>query len=98
MLDQIVLAGSLPARCRDDLANRIKLVVAGEDHRFLHDPPLPALAIVNLVLGLLDEHEVAENIEEAVALQHFFPKVARAVARRMLRVPGTALHFSRMTA
>src|ERR1019366_3690919 len=50
------------------------------------------------LFGLLDEHEVAENVQKAVALEHFFPEVSSTVPRGMLWVPGPALHFAGMAA
>ena len=73
-------------------------MVAREDHRFLGDAPLAALAVVDLLFLLLDEHEVAEDVEEAVALEHLLPEVAGAVAGRMLRVARAALHLAGMAA
>ena len=98
MLDQVVVARPFAARRGDDLAHRVELVVAREDHRLLGDAPLATLAVVDLLLLLLHEHEVPEDVEEAVALEHVFPEVARAVAGRMLRVAGAALHLARMAA
>src|SRR6266498_65595 len=37
-----------------------------------------------------------EDVEEAVTLQHFLPKIAGTIARVVLRVPGTALHLAGM--
>ena len=98
VLDQVVPARPLAAGRRHELPHGIELVVAREDQRFLGDASLAALAVVDLLLLLLDEHEVAEDVEEAVALKHLLPEVARAVARRMLRVAGAALDLARMAA
>ena len=98
MLDQVVPARPLTSRRGDDLPHRVELVVAREDHRFLGVAPLAALAVVDLFFLLLHEHEVPEDVEEAVALKHALPEVACAVARRMLWVAGAALHFARMAA
>ena len=41
---------------------------------------------------------MAENIEEALALEHFLPKVARAIAGWMLRITRSAYDLPRMAA
>src|SRR5256886_13209491 len=56
--------------------------------------PISALAVVHLLFFLLDEHEVAKDVEEAVELHHLFPKITRAVARSVLRIPCAALNFA----
>ena len=86
------------ASAGDDLPHRVELMVAREDHRFPDHPPLSAVAVVDLLFPLLDEHEVAEDVEEAVALEHLLPEVAGAVAGRMLRIARAALYLARMAA
>ena len=66
-------------------------MVAGEDHGLVDDAPSTALVVFALFLFLFDEHEVAEDVEEAVAFQHFLPEIAGAVARGVLRVASAAL-------
>ena len=41
---------------------------------------MSAAAVIHFLLLLLEENEVAENIEKALELEHFFPEVARAIA------------------
>ena len=98
MLDQIVFAGAFLRPHTHNFAHRIELVIAGEDHGFFFNTPLPALAIVSLFFAFLDEHEMAEDIEKAVALQHLFPEVSAAVSGRMLRIARSALHLAGMAA
>ena len=98
MLDQIVVARPFAPRRGDGLPHRVELVVARKNHRLLGDAPLTALAIVDLLLSLLQEHEVPKDVEEAVALEHVFPEVARPVAGRMLRIAGAALNLAWMAA
>ena len=52
----------------------VELMVAREDHRLLRHQPMPAAAVVHLLLLLFEEHEVAENVEEAVELQRLPPR------------------------
>ena len=40
---------------------------------------------------------MAENIEEAFELEHFFPEVARPVTGFVLRIARATLHFAGMT-
>src|SRR3569833_3799184 len=82
-------------RC-DDLPHGIQLVVAREDHGLFADASLPTLSVVNLLLALLNEHEVAEDVQKAVPLEHVLPKVTGAVATRVLRVSCSALHLARV--
>ena len=69
-------------------------MVTREDHGLVDDAPSTALVVFALFLFLLDEHEMAEDVEEAVALQHFLPEIAGAVARGVLRVASAALHLA----
>ena len=98
VLDQVAPAGALCARHGDELPHRVELVVAGEDQGLPGDPPRPALAVVRLLVLRLDEHEVAEDVEEALAFQHFLPEIAGAVSGRVLRIAGAAAHLARMAA
>ena len=68
-------------------------MIAGEDHGFVDAAPGMAFFFL-----LLDEHEVAEDVEEAVAFQHFLPEIAGAVARGVLRVASAALHLAGVAA
>src|SRR6266446_4005163 len=98
MLNEVVAARPLAARRSDDLPDNVELVVAREDHRLLSNPALAALAVVDLVLLLLHEHEVPQDVEETVALEHVLPEVAGAVAGGILWVALAALHLTRMAA
>src|SRR5438034_11259443 len=73
-------------------------MIAGEDHRFGDHAALPAVAVVNLLFPLFDEHEVAEYVEEAVSLQSLLPKVGRPVASRVCWIAGAAPGFPGMAA
>ena len=59
---------------------------------------LTAFPVIDFFFPLLHEHEMAENVEEAVTLQHLFPEITGPITRRMLRVAFAALHFTGMTA
>src|SRR6266542_1394046 len=83
VLDQVVPPRSFDSGSRNDLPYRVELVVAGEDHRLLSNAPLAALPILDLLILPLDEHEVAEDVEEAVAPQDVVPEVADSVTRRV---------------
>ena len=98
VLDQVVPAGALFARRGDELPHRVELVVAGEDQGLPRDPPRSPLAVVHLLVLRLDEHEVAEDVQEALAFQHLFPEIARAVSGRVPRIAGAAAHLARMAA
>src|SRR5579859_6247286 len=98
MLNQVVPPRAFLARRGHNLPHGIQLVIAGKDHRFFFNPSLSPLAVINFFLGLLDKHEMAQNIEEAIALEHFFPEVAGAVARGVLWIACAALHLAGMAA
>src|SRR5438105_15949365 len=98
VLDQVIAAGALASCRRDQFAHGVALVVAREDHRLGDDAPLAAGAVVDFLLVLLDEHEAAEDVEQAVALQHLFPQIAGTVPRRVRRVAGTAFDRTGMAA
>ena len=86
MLDEVVVAHALPARGVDQHPHRLKLVVAGEDHGFHLDFGASVVAF----LVDLQVNEAGEDVEQAVALQHFFPQICRSVGPpvRIGRVPG----------
>src|SRR5947207_1693889 len=97
MLNQIIVTRSFaPCRCHQ-FAHGIELMIARKNHRLGDDPFLSAFAIIDLFLLLLDEHEMAEDIEKTVALQNLFPEIAAAIARGMLRISRATLRFARMT-
>src|SRR5207245_3020981 len=62
------------------------------------DSALPAGTVGGLLLVLLHEHEAAEDVEQAVALQHLFPQIAGAIARGVRRVAGAAFDRAGMAA
>ena len=68
MLDEVVAAGAFLSRRGHDSSHCVELMVAREDQRFLDDAPLRALAIVHFIFVLFHEHEMTEDVEEAVAL------------------------------
>src|SRR5262245_32027705 len=81
MLDEVVLAGSVLPSCGFKAPDRIKLVVAGEDHDLFLD-----LRPVHPALFLQGAHEPADDVEEAVPLPDFLPEVGRLVAAGVRRV------------
>ena len=89
MLDQVVAPRSLGPGGRDQRPDGVELVVAREDHILaLHRAR--ALRVLDLLLAALDEDVGADDIEEALPVQHLLPKVAAAVARAVLGVAGAA--------
>ena len=73
---------------RDELVDRIKLVVAREDDRLSLDRAC-ALRILDLVFAGLGEDVRADDVEESLALQHLSPEVVCpvAVGHRRIAVP-----------
>ena len=98
VLDQVVLSRSFIASSCNDLPHRIELVIAWEDHDFFCDQPLTTLVVVDLFLLLFHEHEVPEDVEKAVTLEHVLPEVAGAVTGWMLWVAGSAFNLARLAA
>ena len=86
MLDEVAVPHPLAAGGVDQHAHRFELVIAGEDHGLRLD--LASLVVALLVDLQVDE--AGEEVEQAVALQHLFPQVCRAVGptRRVGRVSG----------
>src|SRR5207237_1840890 len=68
MLDQIISPGAFASRQRHELAHRVQSVIPGENHRLPRHPPMSATTIAHLLLFFLEEHEMTENIEEALEL------------------------------
>ena len=92
MLDKVVVPYAFAACRVHQHAHRFELVVAGEDHGLCLDLAAPMVAFL---VGLQVD-EAGEEVEQAVALQHLFPQVRRAVgpalrirrvARRLRRNP-----------
>ena len=73
----------------DQLGHRIELVVAREYDRLAPFDPGPSAAF-HLLLALLGEDVGAQDVEEALAFEHFLPEVAGGVAGRMLGVAHAA--------
>ena len=96
MLDQVVPSRSIVASSRDDLPHRIELVIAWEDHGFLGNQPLITLAVFDLLLLGLDEQEMPEDVEKAIALEHVLPEVACSVTGWMLWVAGSTFDLPRL--
>ena len=82
VLDQVVVAGALSPRSRLQPPDRVELVVAGKEHQLLCDllPRLPPLL-------LLQVHEAADDVHEAVPLEYLLPEVGGSVPRRVIRIP-----------
>ena len=95
MLDQVVAARPLVPRRGDHRAHRVELVVAREDQRLVRAPPHAAPRVRDLPLPRLDEQEVAQDVEKAVARQHVVPEVPGAVPGRMRRIARPAVHRAR---
>ena len=85
MLDQVVPPRAVLPRVGNELAHRIELVIAREDHRFLPDGPH---ALVGLDLPFLDfeVHEALQNVDQAVGLEYLVPEVMRLPVARDGRV------------
>ena len=98
MLDQVVAARPLVPRRGDQRAHRVELVVARKDQRLVRAPPHAAPRVLDLPLPRLDEQEVAQDVEKAVARQHVVPEVPGAVPGRMRRIARPALHRARPAA
>ena len=90
MLDQIVMPHALSGGCRHHLAHRLQLVVARKDQVLLAQ----LLAVVAGLLFHVEMQEAREQVEQAVALQHFFPHIGRLVVASLGvgRVAGAAVH------
>ncbi len=82
VLDQVGVPRPLVTGRGEETVDGLPLVVAREDQR------LPGMlrAVAPFFLRALEVDEVAEDVEEAVALQHAFPEVGGAVAVRIGRV------------
>ena len=89
VLDQIVPARPLVARRCGQFPHRVELVIAGKDQG-LGTPRRPVRSAA-VLLARFDEHEVAEDVEHAVAVQHVFPEIAGPVPRGVARIPRPAL-------
>ena len=89
VLDEVVVARALAAGGVHQQADRLELVMAGEDHGLHPDlaPPVVALLVD------LQVDEAGEEVEQAVGRQHLLPQVCRAVvpAGGVGRVAGCAL-------
>ena len=70
-------------------ANRLKLVVAWEDHCLRLDL---ASLLVSLLFNLQVD-KASEQVEETIPLYYFLPQVCRAIASpcRIGRIPGTTV-------
>lgn len=92
LLDQIVVARPVHSGGSDQLANGLALVESWEDHGFLlHLPPVVGALILDLQV-----EESCEQFQQAMPLQHLFPKVGGAVVppsgiRRIARAAVAAL-------
>src|SRR5439155_12726471 len=96
MLNQIVVARTLIAcRCHQ-LSHGIELVVPREHHRLFDHTLLPAFPVIDFLFFLLDEHEMTDDVDEAVALKYLCPKIAGAITRRMLRITCSAFYLARV--
>jgi hypothetical protein len=87
MLDEVALTGSILPGVSDELADRVELLIAGEDEEAL----ARFAAAVVLLLDLVDE--LADEVEDAVTRPRLFPEVPSRVAplrRWNGRVAGAA--------
>src|SRR5262245_49310243 len=96
MLNKIVAAGTFTACHHYQFPHRIELVEARENHDLLRDETMAAALILGLLVLLFEEHEVAENIEEAFKLEDILPEVTGAIARLVLRITCTANYLAGM--
>ena len=76
VLNQVVMPHALFARRLNEPSHSVELMVAREDHRL--DLDLPT-AVVSLLLGLQVD-KAREQVQKAVAPEHFLPQVSRPVA------------------
>ena len=80
VFNQIVMADALAARCRHHLPYRLQLVVAGEDHLLLAH----LLAFVADFLVNVQVEEARQQIQQAFAAEHLFPKIGGLVISALL--------------
>ena len=75
VLDQVVAAHALGPSHPHQLSDRIELVVARKYHRLALDPaPLVVAPLFDLQV-----HEAREQLDQALALQHFLPQIGGAI-------------------
>src|SRR6266568_9345561 len=86
VLNKIVAPWAFASRSHDQLPYRVELMVAWEDHGLSRDPTMSPTAIIHFLLFLFEKHEMAENIEQTLALEHLLPKVTCAIAGLMNRI------------
>src|ERR1039458_3374066 len=98
MLDEIIPARTFTPRRLHQLPNRVKLMEARKNHRFLRYETLSAATVIHFFLLFFEEHEVAENIEETFELKHALPEVTCAVAGFVLWIARAADDLARMAA
>ena len=81
VLNQVLLPRPLAARRRQQLAHRIPLVVAREDHAFSSVlAAFPVFFVLNLQV-----HKAGEDVEQLVRQQHLVPQVIGGVAVDVVR-------------
>ncbi len=89
MLNQIIVACFFLLSRACKFSNRIKLMIAGENHGFPgHFFPSTG-TVINGGFACLQKDEAADDIKKALPFKHLFPEIARAVARWMLRIALT---------
>ena len=81
VLDEIVLPYTVLLCIADAFPDGIELVVPGEDYGFAFDDPVP-----EFFLFCLDVDKPGDNVQETVALKHFFPEICRFVTPGICRV------------
>ena len=84
VLDKIVAPRAVHLGGRDQPADGVELMVAGEDHRLaLHSAS--AARVLDLLINAIDEDVRAKDVKEPPSLKDFLPEVTSAVPGGMLR-------------
>ena len=89
VFDQVGMAYTLAGRLGHHLAHRLQLVIARENQALLAN----LFAVVRRLLFHIQMQKTGKQVEQAVALQHFFPQVGRFVVAAFAvgRVAGAAV-------
>ena len=72
-------------------------MISRENHRLLNHTFLATFPVIDLLLFLLDEHEMTENVEQTVALKNLFPEIAGTITGRMLWITCATFYFAGVT-
>ena len=88
VLQKIVQAAAMLLNIGKHLTQHIKLMIAGEDNRFV----LLHLAVGIFFFADLDKHELAKDFQQAVLLQDIVPHIMHAVFIFQQRITGADLN------